>query len=197
MSLRIIIINSYGKLFDNYRPKITGQILNTKLKKADREAIKDLALGSLTRDTMSKCDNRVLSYCIECSKNPKIKYKQSETVQHFLKCHVHWKQLHQIALTISNLMQSSIDKKLKSYKLSRALNQCNKFKTTTFYNDAIDVMLGIGKVQVFASIAKKKKWSEIKDLIFRIQEFIIIILKDKNRLGETYYDRLEKLLQDQ
>jgi len=189
--------NSFGTLFKNYRPKIKGQILSTTLKRNDREAIKNLALGSLTRDNMSKCDNRVLHYCIECSKNPKIKYKQTETVEHFLKCHNSWDTLTELSSSINSIMDKGIEKKLKDLKLRRALNSCKKYENFTIYNDNIDAMLGIGKIQIFSTIATKQNLKTVKDQTFKIQNLILTILRDKSRLGATYHDRLDSLLSKQ
>jgi len=165
--------------------------------KCDREAIKNLALGSLTRDNMSKCDSRVLHYCIQCSKNTNIAYKQTETVVHFLKCDTNWEQLKRQANEVNSLMDQAIERKLKDLKLRRALNQCKKYENYTVYNDIVDSILGIGKIQVFANATTKKMLKKVENLIFKMQESVIIILRNKNRLGGNYTDRLNALLSEQ
>ena len=188
---------SYGSLFDNYRPKIKSQILNPSLKKCDREAIKNLALGSLTRDIMSKCDNKILHYCIHCSKNPKIVYKHRETVGHFLMCNTNWDQLKKQSNEVNTLMDQAIERKLKDLKLRRALNQCKKYENYTVYNDVVDAILGIGKIQVFSNTATKKMLKKVENLVYKMQDSVIIILRSKNRLGGNYHDRLNSLLSEQ
>ena len=181
---------SFGSLLKEYRPKIKSQTIKTNMKKNDREAIKNLALNSLTRDIMSKCDNRVLHYCIHRSKNPKIAYKHTETVAHFLKCNTNWNQLKKQSTEVNTLMDEAIGRKLKDLKLRRALNQCNKYENYTVYDDITDAILGIGKIQVFATTATKKMWKKVEKMVYNIQDSVLVILKNKNRLGNNYHDRL-------
>jgi len=187
-----------GKLFDDYSPKISSQIINKKFTPRDREAIKNLALGSLTRTNMSKCDSRIFHYCIECSKNPKLKYKQAETIQHFLNCHKSGPFLKSTAQNSVSIMDCAIKKKQESkLSLNRTINQCKKYHDQIVHNELVDIMLGIGKIQVFASVANKKTLKEIESFIYNMQEHVLLILKDKNRLSATYFDRVEDLIKEQ
>jgi len=190
--------SNVGKLYDDYRPKLSSQIINTKFNPKNRELIKNLALGSLTRDVMSKCDDRIFHFCISCSRNTSKKYKQTETIPHFLKCHSSGSYLEQTAHKVVCLMDTFIKDKLSTdTKLCRSLNQCQKYQNHIIHNEKVDAMLGIGKVQVFRPIATKKKWMEIESYIFNMQEFVLKIIEDKNRLGANYFSRVDDLIKEQ
>ena len=187
-----------GTLYNDYKPKLSSQIINSKFTPKNRELIKNLAIGSLTRDIMSKCDDRIYHYCISCSRNTNKKYKMRETIQHFLNCHSSGTYLDKTALTVVCLMDAVIKDKLSNdIKLSRSLNQCLKYKSKIIHSEKVDAMLGIGKVQVFKPIATKKQWIDIESYIFNMQEHILKILEDKHRLGNTYFDRVEDLIKEQ
>ena len=65
-------------------------------------------------------------------------------------------------------MEDGIKRRLKDVKVVRFLNQCKKFKDFIVYNDILDIMLGIGKVQIFATTTTKKRWLKIENLIFKV-----------------------------
>jgi len=58
-------------------------------------------------------------------------------------------------------------------------------------------MLGVGKIQVFASVSNKKTWKKIESSVYNMQEHVLLILKDKNRLSANYFDRVNDLIKEQ
>jgi len=185
-----------GNLYDDYRPKICSQFINKEFSKVERETIKDFALGALTRDNISQTDNRVLHYCIKCKKAGKRKYKQKETVVHFIDCNLGTSVINK-AKSISQSIDSQILNKSKHSKLDKIKSQCEKYGQATIYNDTTDLLLGIGKVQLFAKLVAKKKLLRVEKDIYELQLDLLKILRDNNRLSDTYYNRVENLIKEQ
>lgn len=101
------------------------------------------------------------------------------------------------AKSISQSIDAQISNKFKHAKLEKIKNQCKKYSEANIYGDTTDILLGIGKVQVFAKLAAKNKLLKVEKDIYEIQLDLLGALKDKNRLADSYYNRVETLIKEQ
>ena len=187
-------ISDSDPLFRDFRPKLAPQTINSNLNPADRQIIRNLSLNVLSREKLSRCDNRIQKYCTDCQCQGN--GNKIEDTTHLIKCSSKGATLFKEAETLKNILVSETERRLRSTTLPHIKNQCLKLLEHKIYDDNTDIILGIGKVQLFKEVSNKK-YKKITSKITELQTSLIPILARKNRLHSSYYGRIDALLLDQ
>ena len=186
--------NTVG-LYKDFKPKMSPPIIDFKLKPSDRIAIRNLSLGILSRLKMSSLDERISKFCTNCMRNRK-KRKYIEDTPHLLRCSPQGGKLYEDASVILKIIVEATEKRLKTSSIPKNINQCKKLLDLVIFDDLSDIILGIGKVQCFKEVCKKKHKNVI-EMIYSIQKKLIPLLKAKKRLSTSFTKSADYLFKDQ
>ena len=194
-SAKITEIDEPMGLYEEFRPKMTPQVIEPKFSPADRIAIRNLSLGILSRLKMSSLNSDISKYCTDCLRSQKTR-KYIEDTPHIIKCSSQGQTLYENAAKTLKIIIDRTNNRLNTSSMPIIINQCQKLIELTIFDDLTDIILGIGKVQAFKPVCNKK-YKIVVEQIFNLQKSLIPILKSKDRLYTTFSKRSDSLFRDQ
>ena len=151
-------------------------------------------MGVLCREKLNRCDDRVEKYCTDCRRR-RLPNK-IETTPHLIKCSPLSKQIFQEATLIHDKIMTETERRLKSTSLPEIKNQCSKLLDYTVHENLTDIILGIGKIQLFKLVCNKKYKSIVPEIEI-MQSTILKILSRKKRLYSSYQGRVDAMIREQ
>lgn len=185
-----------GKIYECFIPKLSIQLIDTRLPEKDKLVLRHLSCGLFSRKFINGLDYTINKNCIDCLRFKSPKTEVTEDTTHLLSCSELGQDLVEQAKPYVADMLEATHKRLNSITFPLTIRHCTYLLNKTIHSDEIDFILGIGKVQLLKDVCGKT-YKKISKVPPTMQGNIIDILRSKNRLTLKYTQRIENLYKEQ